>query len=249
LESQSLQQPASYKGESMREMDDQAAQEQVVDEKKLIRKAYLEMEVNDYEKAKEEIDAIIEAAGGTIEREEERSSSYRLEANMTIRVVPEKLDELVEQLAGLARNVDRKTIETEDVTRQYIDLETRLKSKRAIVDRYQELLQQARNVEEILKVEENLRKVTEEIESTEAQLRYLSRQIDKSTLHLTYYQPVERITSTGPSFGKKIIGALQGGWQFLLNAILFFIQIWPLTILAIVGIVLLIRRRRRLAGK
>ncbi len=225
------------------EQDDR--EQQLVDEKKLIRKAYLEMEVNDYEKAKAEVNTIIKSTGATVERSEDRSSGYKKESNVTIRVVPEKLESLLDQLAGLARNIDRKAMETEDVTRQYIDLETRLASKRAVIERYQQLLQQAGNVEEVLLVEENLRKVTEEMETTEAQLRYLKNQVGKSTLYLTFYEPVESVSSSGPSFGKKIVNALRGGWQFLLNVIVFLIQIWPLTILTVVGIVLLIRRRKQ----
>jgi predicted nucleic acid-binding Zn-ribbon protein len=224
-----------------------AQTQEMAADRKLIRKAYLEMEVNDYENARKEILTIIEAAAGTVERSEDRSSNYRKQTEMTIRVLPEKLDGLVEQIAGLARNVERKAVETEDVTRQYIDLETRLESKRAVIERYQQLLQQAKNVSEILEVEENLRKVTEEIESTEAQLRYLSNQVGKSTLYLTFYEPIERITSTGPSFGKRIGNALKGGWQVLLNVIVFFFEIWPFTLLIIVGIILFIRRRRRKA--
>lgn len=219
--------------------------QQVANEQKLIRKAYLEMEVNSYDKAKTEIQDIIKNAQGSIEKSEDRSSSYRKVSNMTIRIAPEKLDEMVEKLAAVGRNIDRKAIESEDVTRQYIDMETRLKSKRAVVERYQQLLQQAKNVQEVLQVEENLRKVTEEIESTEAQFRYLSQQIDRSTIYLTFYEPIENVSSSGPSFGKRIGNAIRGGWQFLLNTIILFIEIWPLTILLIAGIVLFIRRRRR----
>jgi predicted nucleic acid-binding Zn-ribbon protein len=240
----------SSRAKMVSEMDqDQpsAQPQEMTSERKLIRKAYLEMEVNDYEKAREEILSLVETNDGTIERSEDRSSNYRKQSEMVIRVLPEKLDGLVESMAGLARNVERKAVETEDVSRQYIDLETRLESKRAVIERYQQLLQQAKNVSEVLEVEENLRKVTEEIESTEAQLRYLSNQIGKSTLYLTFYEPIERVTSTGPSFGKRIGNALKGGWQALLSVIVFFFEIWPFTILIALGIILFVRRRRRKA--
>ncbi len=236
---------AKMASDRMMDMEQDEGEQQLVEEKKLIRKAYLEMEVNDYEKAKEQVIGIIGEVGANVERAEDRSSDYRKESNMVIRVLPEKLEALLEQLAALARNIDRKAMETEDVTRQYIDLETRLASKRAVIERYQELLQQAKNVEEILQVEENLRKVTEELESTEAQLKYLKNQVGKSTLYLTYYEPIETISSSGPSFGKRIVNALKGGWQFLLDILVFFVQIWPLSILLALGIILLVRRRKR----
>ncbi len=240
----------SSRAKMVSEMDQdqtQAQSEDMAAERKLIRKAYLDMEVNDYDKAREEILKLVEASDGTIERSEDRSSNYRKQTEITIRVLPERLDGLVERVAELARNVERKAVETEDVTRQYIDLETRLESKRAVIERYQQLLQQAKNVTEVLEVEENLRKVTEEIESTEAQLRYLSNQVGKSTLYLTFYEPIERVTSSGPSFGKRIGNALKGGWQVFLNVIVFFFEIWPFTLLILVGIVLFVRRRRQKA--
>lgn len=152
---------------------------------------------------------------------------------------------MVEAIASIALHLDRKSISARDVTRQYYDLETRLASKRAVVARYREILKSARNVEEILAVEENLRKVVEEIEAAEGSLRYLKDQVQQSTLNVLMYESYEQPEVRRRSFLSRIGNALSSGWTVFLELIIGLISIWPIVILA--GVVLWwgVRRVRR----
>ncbi len=161
-----------------------------------------------------------------------------------IRVVPQRFDSLLLELEQLAAHVDLRSVNSEDVTRQYIDLETRLASKRAVVERYRELLKQARNVQEVLAVEENLRKVIEEIESVEGQLRYLSRQVDLSTVNLTIYEKGSRL-STGRSFWSRIGEGFEDGWKLLKEMAIGMVSIWPVLLVLAVFLIWLVRRQRK----
>lgn len=215
-------------------------------QRKLIRKANLRMEIEDYQKSNPLIIQTILNLDGVIENSEEKLNDYVKEHQMKIRIEPENLDTLVNTLSTFATRIDRKQIETDDVTRNYIDIATRVNSKRAVIERYQELIQQAKNVEEVLKVEEYLRVVTEEVEAAEAQLLYMDNQIQKSTLKLSYAEYQDRPVVAKRGFGKRLVNSLKGGWEMLTELILGIIFLWPLVIGAIF-IVYFIRKRSKTA--
>ena len=227
------------------ESGDQEGQgEPLLSEKKVIRTADVRMEVKNYEEALASIKKLVAAYEGELTGENEQQYGGRLENTLVIRVFPRRFDSLLLEFEQLASHVDFKSINAEDVTRQYIDLETRLASKRAVVTRYQELLKQAINVEEVLAVEENMRKVVEEIESIEGQLQYLSRQVNFSTINLTIYEEGSQL-STSRSFWSRVGEGFEDGWQLLKSLAVGLVTIWP--ILLILGLLAAwwVRRRRR----
>ena len=213
-------------------------------DKKLIRRAEMRMEVADYEKALEQVRAQVEAHEAEITKESEQQYGSRLENQLVVRMPPQQLEPLIESLTKLATYVDQRSVEVEDVTRQYIDLESRLESKRAVLKRYRELLKEAKNVQEVLAVEEKLRRLVEEIESTEGQFRYLQQQVGRSTLQLTLYEQTREGVAQR-SFGSRMLQALARGWQLLQNLVLGLLAAWPVII--VIGLLVFwwLRRRKK----
>jgi len=151
----------------------------------------------------------------------------------------------MEGIAGIASFVAEKTMQTEDVTEEYIDIETRLKNKREVENRYRQLLSQAKTIKEILEVEENLRVIREEIESRQGRLNYLQNQVAHSTLTIDYYEVIERASDIpGQSFLSKLKESLEDGWQGFVLFLLFLMRLWPFLILLTGGIVLFRRLRK-----
>jgi hypothetical protein len=212
-------------------------------ERKIIRTANLRMQVKSFEQASQDIRGLAQRFGAEIASEEVQQYGEMLENRMTVRVKPERFDSLLHSLEQLAIHLDFRSVNAEDVTRQYIDLETRLAAKRAVVERYRELLQQAKNVTEVLNVEENLRKVVEEIESVEGQLRYLSRQVQMSTIQLTYYER-SRQPLAQRSFWSRIGDGFAQGWQLLKDLAVALVAAWPI-VLIILAVIWWWRRRRQ----
>lgn len=241
----------SYASEEAQAIPDQTTEAksgggsgEAVPEKKVIRTARLRMEVADYEEAISKAKQIITAFEAEITSEEERQYGQQLENQLVIRLVPSpsRLDSLLNALEDLALQIDSRSVNAEDVTRRYVDLETRLASKRAVIARYRELLAEARNVNEVLAVENNLRQVIEEVESMEAQFRYLKQQVDRSTVFLTLYETrSEGIAQR--SFGNKIVMAFADGWGLLKNLVLGAITAWP--VLLLLALLIWWWRRRR----
>ena len=104
---------------------------------------------------------------------------------ITFRVPAEKYRQALSAAAALGDVVSRNE-SVQDVTDQFRDLETQLKNARAVRARLEQLLSQANNVAEALKVEEQLGRVTAQIESFEGKLKRMRELIRFSTLTVQF---------------------------------------------------------------
>lgn len=164
---------------------------------------------------------------------------------MVLRVPNQNLDKLLADIDKEAVFVNYKNVRTSDVTEEYTDIQTRLKTKRDVMERYVEVLRKrAQKVSDILDAEEKIRALQEEIEAKEGRLRFLQNQVAYSTLNLDFYQ--QSTIQSDPnvvsrSFFADLLEAFIGGWHSILGLIVGVISIWP-TILILIGLYFLVRR-------
>lgn len=208
---------------------------------KIIKTANLEIRVEDYASSRKTVQQRVDARQGYLQSEQESNDGYRLRNSLTIRVETGQFDPLVDELAGIGSYVHHKNINAQDVTEEFVDLETRLKTKREVEQRYIDILRRANSIPDILSVEGALRQIREEIEAKEGRLRYLSDQVGYSTIHLVMYQQLDHRAEPGPGFWSKIWQGLQGGWEFLLVLLIGLAYLWPLWL--VVAIVIWLIRR------
>jgi hypothetical protein len=201
----------------------------------LIKTADMRIKVADYEKTSQDIKALVAQHKGYVAASDERNELYQIQAAVTIRVPAAEFEPLLEGLRRTAVYVHQLNISSQDVTEEYVDIQARIKSKLEVEKRYVDLLKQAKNVTEILEVEEKLRQLREEIEAKQGRLNYLKDQVGYSTIQLTYYKPYENYTpAPGPSFLLQAKEAFLGGWQGFVAFLVGMIYLWPFLI--IIGI-------------
>lgn len=212
-----------------------AAQDTATDstaERRLIRRATLRLRVDDYAEARAEVAALVDRFGGYVGGEQERRDPGRVENTLTLRVEAARFDALMEALLAVGDEVDFRTVEVEDVTREFVDLEARLGARRAVAERLTALLARASTVEEILAVQTQLAEVLEEIESAEGQLRYLRNQIGLSTITLTIFEESATGVAVGTPFFRRLGDAFAVGWEGVKALLLAVVAFWPLWLLA-----------------
>ena len=143
------------------------------------------------------------------------------------------------ELKALALVVTSESVNSDDVTEQYIDLAARLKNAQLQETRYVEILQTAKTVEEMIQVETALANVRSTIESLTGQIQYLDSQTNFSTITITLSEePV--ITVGGKEFRpgttiKEAAQAVVALAQWLVEAV-----IWTVIVGVGVGIPLLL---------
>ncbi len=92
-------------------------------------------------------------------------------------------------------------VKGEDVTEQYVHVETRLKNNLALRDRFRDLLAKAEEVKDILLIEAELNRIQSEVELMEARMRVLEDHIQyRPSLRVTLHQqvPPKPATIYGP---------------------------------------------------
>ena len=105
-------------------------------------------------------------------------------------------------------------------------------------------MSKAKNVNEILSIEENIRQLMEEIESKEGRLKYLNDQVDLSTLHVVLFKEyqVKLVQPTEDPFSSRAGKSLGSGWDSIISFLLWIVSKWPI-ILILAVLTLLVRRR------
>ena len=212
-------------------------------EKKIIKTANISIEVEDFKKARPALEALLVKYDAYVADESEQNFDYQITDELTIRVKAENFDNLLNDVSGLAVHVNSKHVKLADVTEEFIDITTRLKNKKQVEQQYLEILKKARTIDEILKVNEHLRVIREEIESKEGRLKYLNSQVSLSTIYLSMYQKIE--STDYPSFGYKLIKAVEGGWDGILLFILGLVYLWPFILIILVSLWLIIKYRKK----
>ncbi len=147
----------------------------------LIYTATLTMAVFEVEKALTQVETAGRDSGGFLARRSDRE--------IVIRVPTEKFFEVLKRLEGMG-DLLHKNVQVEDVTEQYLDVALRLKNAREVRDRMAQLLAQAKTVEESLKVEQQLERLSGEIERLEGRLKYLRDKVRYSTITVSF-QPMQ----------------------------------------------------------
>lgn len=218
-------------------------------QQRIIYTAAARARVEQLDSALASITRVITQNGGYLSSQHRSNSTYEHTAQLTIRLPADKLNGTLEFLPQVAAEIDYQNLDSRDVTAEWLDLESRLQTKRDVRDRYIDILRnRAQKVEDILNAEDKIRVITEEIEAKEGRLRYLRDQVSLSTLTLQLYETVE-YRSTGPTvtrgFGSKFMDSLAFGGQMVQDILLGLVAIWPLLILAALVFFLFRRWRRK----
>ena len=223
----------------------------------VISNGSIDLAVKDTRGAIKKIRAMVNDVEGIV------SSSYIYEmregqygAHLTLRVPERSFDAIMEQLEtyGKATNVQTSI---DDVTMQYVDLESRLKNQKAQEERLVEILDMAKTVEEVLEVERELYRIRGEIESMTAQLTHLQDQVSYATINLSLREETIPTESISPgafdNFGKRIAQASIGSINFVLSAfsiiILAFTAVLPVLIVLGLFVLLIFLLVRKLAKR
>lgn len=169
--------------------------------RKLIRTFDMQIETKEFDAVFSGIQTKVQELGGYIEQSSLDGgsayySSYNRYSNMTVRIPSDKLDGFIENVKENA-NVTYISESTEDITLNYVDVESRKIALETERDRLLELLEKAETVEDIITIEGRLSEVRYKLESYASQLRTFDNQVDYSTVHINIHE-VDRETKVEP---------------------------------------------------
>jgi len=213
-------------------------------ERKLIKKGNISFETDNLVKTRKHILKVTKICKGYISEDSESKSYNKINTNITVRIAINKFDQFLAEVSSKVKNFDSKNITTSDVTEQFLDVQSRLKVKKKLEERYTQLLSKTKSVKEILEVERELSTVRLEVESIEGRLKYLQNQTSFSTLHIHFYKK-EISKSPAKSFGNKLVNAFSNGLDNIKIFFLGLVNIWPFILFGILIFIFIKRRLKK----
>jgi hypothetical protein len=157
--------------------------------RRLIRTVDLDLAVDDTATAAAAIRDLTSLLGGYVAADDAQQRGGVLKESMTLHVPADQLDVAVARISGLAAEVRRQHLRTEDVTDRIIDVDARLLTLRATETELRALLEasdaRAGGLEDIMAVYRELTRVRGEIEQHQAQLESLQQRVALATINLS----------------------------------------------------------------
>ena len=148
------------------------------EDRKLVRTESLGLIVKTPAETAEKIIQIAQRAGGFLVTSNVNGGADATSALLSIRVPTDKFDEVRAQIRKLSLRMENESIDAQDVTKQYVDQEARLRNLRAQEQQYLVILRKAATVKDTLEVSDKLNEVRGAIEERQAEFEALSKQVE-----------------------------------------------------------------------
>ncbi len=234
----------------------------VVVERKIIRNADLELEAAAPAEAQTRITSIAESNGGFVIESNQSSSDVKTTTrdtvSMTIRVPAEKFNESLDAIRKTATRTIAETVKGQDVTEEFIDIEARLKSQKALEAQFLEIMKRSNSVAEALSIQREIADVRGEIEKVEGRKQFLQNQSSLSTIKIKIQSPAAFAANSSGFFyqiGQSFNRGFDTALGFILVLITLVVALLPFLVFIVLPIYLVVRyflkknRRQKLASE
>jgi hypothetical protein len=224
--------------------------QQPAGERLVIKNAEMAIQVERVREAEAGLRAKIAELGGYVVSSQNFGSDEEMSARVTFRVPAERFDAALSGVEGLANRVLMRSVSGDDVTEEFVDLGSRLRTLEATRDRMLELLARAESVEDALSVNQALTDVQGEIEQITGRMQYLRQSAALSTVSVDLRPvPVTPIITAGGWQPLEVArGALAGLVSFgqaLVNLAIVVLVWTPLWLPLLLGGRFVLRRLLR----
>jgi hypothetical protein len=220
------------------------------DQRAIIYTGTMTVRVSNVDEAALKATATAEGAGGFVGGDQRTNDDGKSQAHIVLRVPSAKFTSVIGSLAKLGKEESRE-LSTEDVTSKAVDLDARIATAQASVDRVRALLAKAQSMGDIVSIESELSRREADLESLQAQKRKLTDLTTLSTITVVLLGPQAAAAKPAkPESG--FLAGIKGGWRAfaasmeVLLTILGALLPWFLTIgVPVFAALWFIRRARR----
>ncbi len=212
-------------------------------ERKIIKNANLELEVKDSDKTYNLIIESVSEIGGYVANSSKIDTGKRPKMDIEARVPSNKLTDFLSFIESLGK-VKNLTTTTEEITSDYYDIKARLQNALNQKNALLEIMNKAKTVDEILKVQKEIDLVQERIEQFQGQLKLWDNLVDFSTVRIDITQdPKASAAQEGAKLNPFSFGEwwnyIKNGFILVLNFLIVLFQ-WIVIILISAAILIII---------
>ena len=231
----------------------------------LIRTVSMSAETKDIAKVKADVESQIKELGGYIENSSMNGTGKDRDLRTiyyTIRVPADKLDSLISTVGNSCTVISSNESAT-DVTLEYVDTKARVDSLRVEYEQLMTLLSEAKDLDNIIILQNRLTEVRYQIESCESRIRVLENQVQYATLNLQLREVLEvtvvedahietygeRVSDQFKEMCEDTVIFFQDLLLGLISAIPFFVFLIVNAVIVIIIVCAVKKKRRAKAAK
>jgi len=148
----------------------------------IIKSGWLNLVVKDIVDTAQKISKFAQERGGWVVSSNISQSEKILSGSITVRVPAESFDESMEYFKSLAERVSNERTQAQDITEEYVDLQSRLKNLEAAESQLLEIMERSGTISEVLQVQRELMNVREQIERIKGRMQYLEQSVKMSSI-------------------------------------------------------------------
>ena len=144
--------------------------------------------------------------GGTIVSSQTYRSDNAVYADLLLSVPSDRFEDALDELRGLGEEVTTDTVSGQDVTEEYVDLQSRERNLLAGEQSLLDLYNRADNVQDALSIQRELTTIRGQIEQVQGRMQYLKQSSDMSQISLSI-QPVASPPKPPPAWDPALVVA------------------------------------------
>ncbi len=243
---------------SLSDVDKAESTAEAVD-RKIIRNADITVEVASPTETQHRVTTIAESHGGFVvtseakQRENIDPVKRTVDIKLVVRIPAAQFGSTLEEIKTLAGNIPEAHVTGQDVTEDFIDLEARIKTQKALELQFLQIMKDAREVADALEVQRQIAEVRTDIEKLEGRKRFLENRSSLSTITVNIQAPkVVTVSTTG--FRSSLRDAVSDSLEVASEMIVFFVRFVIVMLPVLVFVVLpsgfilryLMRRAKRM---
>ncbi|MFN2532190.1 MAG: DUF4349 domain-containing protein [Pyrinomonadaceae bacterium] len=208
-------------------------------DRKIVRNANLSLEVRSPIEAQGNVTSIAESRGGFVvaseakQRESQAPGKRTVDIKLVVRVPSNHFDSALSEIEHLSSEIIQRTVTGQDITEEYIDIDARLKTQKALETQFLEIMKQASKVADALEVQRQIAEVRTDIEKLEGRKRFVENQSSLSTISIDLKTPAQLVVSTS-GFRHTVREAISDSLDVASGIIVFLVR------LVIVGLPILV---------
>jgi len=184
-------------------------------EQKIVQTAVISMQVKDVQQAFQAISLLASSNGGFVASSKSSQQGGQTVASLTLRVPAERYQEVLAQVRAMGAKVDSESSNASDVTLEYSDLQAQLRNLQATEAQLLTFLGQAKNVGEVLQVQDRLTSVRGQIEQVQGRINLLDKLSDMATISVQL-RPVAAPAQAGGG-GTDLGAEVEKAWRHSLD--------------------------------
>ena len=213
-------------------------------DRKIIRNADLTLEVPSTTDTQQRIVSIAEAHHGFVvtseakQRDSQEPAQRTLDIKLVVRIPENEFGAALDQIRGLGGNISEAKISGEDVTEQFIDLEARIKTQKALELQFLQIMKQASKIADAMEVQQQIAEVRTDIEKLEGRKRFLENRSSLSTITVNIITPKPMVVVPTTGFRHSVGEAVSESIDVGAAILLFFVR-FAIVMIPIAGLVLL----------